>query len=692
MRSVSTLSPHQLNSADYTKMWSNIKENITDTLTHKQSSVTEMELYHLIYTISIAPGEMWRILQANILSYLSKHCSNVAESLSSREVMSQKLEIYVAEFANYQNALKHTEKFCKYLTTYYLHESISECGKRIWLDTVFTQHSKEIMGEAMELIHKIRDAKTPNDTRGKSYDQITLDSFREVLLSSGYNAQVSRENYEMFENAYITDFENLTKTLENIDGQKFVESALKLEETEEKNVWVNLDKSTIEKGKAVTNTLWVKKIGCVGKLLLEGLNENETLVELIYNGMKKSVDQTIIEDLRKEYAGWIVSVAFTAIKNFVGDRTLWVERLVEILHKVNHSLDLLHNDLSFIQTAEITLKNILVAAPHKNTENNPMYIAQYIHDSLRVSSSQVHKLSNPPKTKFTPLEVIDLSCYLQDHDIFDDWYLKLLAKRLLSHEVQDLKTEESIINRLREISGVSYATKLGRMFSDITMSSKLTQEFSAQTKSEILDVSICTGGTWPLKPSENIDLPEVMKNLSGTFEHFYKKRFESRKLQWVLNVSTVCLTWEHGGQKRKVVLPSIAAAIVLFVSTGQKFKNEGEVFTTYQSMIKSGVLTQDGKISEQFVNGHYHRVSVAERKGDDKIKEDRTAWGEAVCVRLMKRLKRCNEREFINLVIKEKAAFIPTEAFVQSVIEKLIEKEYIEREKGKSGIIKYVYA
>ncbi|EKE38366.1 hypothetical protein ENUP19_0041G0059 [Entamoeba nuttalli] len=669
------LSPKALSTTEYNKLWKFIDSNLVLLFSSEPTKISEMELYHFVYVISIAPGELWKTLYSNLILFLNHFCESICCKMSVKPITN----LYIQEYLKYECALKKMEKICKYLTTYYLHESIVDSGKRIWKELVFKPNSFEIINECLSYLNEIRQSKI---------DQSFLCTFRDCLLSLGATSQASRENYEIFEDEYIKDFELHSSSLLKYSQRDFLEQVTIMEKIEEERVWVSLENTTKARAKKILNDIWLKKSDCVSQLLLQGLDKENDLVEMIFNGCKRAIDSSLLEKLRGIYAKWILTIAYKKLDNFTGDRNGWIEKLVDVLRCINKSLDLFHNDLSFIQTAQITMKNIMSSVPHKNTPNNAMYIALYLHDLLRKHYSNSTCLQ--PTLNYSSVEVLDLSNYLQDKDVFEEWYLKLLAKRLLNKEAINTRMEENIINKLREMSGVSYATKLGRMFSDIASSISLTNDFNNSIRSTILDVSIGTGGTWPLKPSENIELPPLMNDLLSSFEFFYKRKYESRKLQWVMNMSTTQIEWKYNGELKKVTLPTLAIALVISKSDGFQMKNEGEVYTMYQALIKSEIFDSSGNITSSFLQGYHKKLGITEQKTSEKIKEDRSAWGEAVCVRLMKKMKKCRELDLINMVIKEKAPFIPTEQFVQNVIEKLIEKEYIERDKIK-GVLNYLY-
>lgn len=67
--------------------------------------------------------------------------------------------------------------------------------------------------------------------------------------------------------------------------------------------------------------------------------------------------------------------------------------------------------------------------------------------------------------------------YLEDKDVFQKFYSKMLAKRLISGLSASEDAEANMISRLKEACGTDYTTKLQKMFQDITLCKDLNESF-----------------------------------------------------------------------------------------------------------------------------------------------------------------------------------------------------------------------
>ena len=67
--------------------------------------------------------------------------------------------------------------------------------------------------------------------------------------------------------------------------------------------------------------------------------------------------------------------------------------------------------------------------------------------------------------------------YVDDRDVFQKFYSKMLAKRLVYDSSASEDAEASMISKLKEACGFEYTSKLSRMFTDMTVSKDLNDAF-----------------------------------------------------------------------------------------------------------------------------------------------------------------------------------------------------------------------
>lgn len=60
--------------------------------------------------------------------------------------------------------------------------------------------------------------------------------------------------------------------------------------------------------------------------------------------------------------------------------------------------------------------------------------------------------------------------YVEDKDVFQKFYIKMFAKRLVTEQSQSAEAESNMISKLKQMCGFEYTNKLQRMFTDMNLS------------------------------------------------------------------------------------------------------------------------------------------------------------------------------------------------------------------------------
>merc|ERR1719226_455661 len=78
-------------------------------------------------------------------------------------------------------------------------------------------------------------------------------------------------------------------------------------------------------------------------------------------------------------------------------------------------------------------------------------------------------------------QVVSLFAHLKDKDIFLDFYKRALSKRLLNKLSVSTDTEDAFITKLKVECGQQAIQKLASMFTDMTLSDGLQEEYNKQS-------------------------------------------------------------------------------------------------------------------------------------------------------------------------------------------------------------------
>ena len=323
---------------------------------------------------------------------------------------------------------------------------------------------------------------------------------------------------------------------------------------------------------------------------------------------------------------------------------------------------------------------------------------------------------------------------LQAKDIFEAFYKKDLAKRLLWNRVVSMDVEKQVCSLLKAECGNAYTSKIEGMFQDIEFSRETTniykqsQPVSAPSESGSsveMDVQVLTTGYWPVYAQyPNLNLPESLRKPQENFENHYKSKYQGRRMTWQFALGH-CIVRCSGFPKVYELVVSLCHALVLVqFSTGSRLtigelmgkigledRDEMERILQSLSMAKEGTrilrkLDYDAdpqkkrkirnnvddkdvfEINERF-ESNQRRIRITniiaketkeERdKTVEAVSRDRLYLIDAVLVRIMKARKTILHQALIPQVLEQ--VKVPAQpADVKKRIESLIEREYMERD------------
>lgn len=192
--------------------------------------------------------------------------------------------------------------------------------------------------------------------------------------------------------------------------------------------------------------------------------------------------------------------------------------------------------------------------------------------------------------------------YIEDKDVFQKFYSRMLAKRLVQGLSASDDAETSMISKLKEACGFEYTNKLQRMFQDMQISKDLNSAFK-EWQSDKLDTDelkasvdatyhILGTGFWPLNPPTTpFAPPQIISKTYERFALFYNNKHQGRKLTWLWHLCR--------GEIRANYLKAAAgnkAAYTFQVSTYQMailllFNDSDTV--TYEEMEQGTKLTKE---------------------------------------------------------------------------------------------------
>ena len=145
------------------------------------------------------------------------------------------------------------------------------------------------------------------------------------------------------------------------------------------------------------------------------------------------------------------------------------------------------------------------------SSKSPELLAKYISVLLQKSSK------NPEEAELedTLNQCMIVFKYIEDKDVFQKFYSKMLAKRLVNHMSASDDAEASMISKLKQACGFEYTSRLQRMFQDIGVSKDLNENFKRHPTSTDMDIDfsiqVLSSGSWPLQQSCMVSLPTELE-------------------------------------------------------------------------------------------------------------------------------------------------------------------------------------
>ncbi|XP_050500268.1 cullin-4B-like [Diabrotica virgifera virgifera] len=318
--------------------------------------------------------------------------------------------------------------------------------------------------------------------------------------------------------------------------------------------------------------------------------------------------------------------------------------------------------------------------------------------------------------------------FIHGKDVFEAFYKKDLAKRLLVGKSASVDAEKSMLSKLKQECGGAFTSKLEGMFKDMELSNDINSSFKFYLKSSDLQlapidmtVNILTMGFWPTYLTMDVIFPEQFTKFQDTFNNYYLSRYSGRKLQWqpALHHCILKATFKTG--KKELVVSLFQTLVILLFNEYEEISfgdiktatniEDGELRRTLQSLAcgKVRILNKIPKgrniensdkfrLNNEFYNKLFkitiNQVQIKEtakeqKDTEERVFQDRQYQIDAAIVRIMKMRKALSH----NLLISELYAqlkFPVKPADLKKCIESLIDREYMERDKNKPNEYNYV--
>ncbi|KAK2105142.1 Cullin-2 [Saguinus oedipus] len=370
-------------------------------------------------------------------------------------------------------------------------------------------------------------------------------------------------------------------------------------------------------------------------------------------------------------------------------------------------------------------------------------LAKYCDNLLKKSAKGMTE--NEVEDRLTSF--ITVFKYIDDKDVFQKFYARMLAKRLIHGLSMSMDSEEAMINKLKQACGYEFTSKLHRMYTDMSVSADLNNKFNNFIKNQD------TAGAWPLTqaPSSTFAIPQELEKsvqmelvdllspevqevaeIPGQLLKDTMRNDELREDKTSPDESPNYSFLHYRAQTCEVKMNYLGKPYVAMVTTYQmavllafnnsetvSYKelqdstqmNEKELTKTIKSLLDVKMINHDSEKEDIDAESSFSlnmnfsskrtkfKITTSMQKDTPQemeqtrsaVDEDRKMYLQAAIVRIMKARKVLRHNALIQEVISQsRARFNPSISMIKKCIEVLIDKQYIERSQASADEYSYV--
>ncbi|KXN72068.1 Cullin-domain-containing protein [Conidiobolus coronatus NRRL 28638] len=343
-----------------------------------------------------------------------------------------------------------------------------------------------------------------------------------------------------------------------------------------------------------------------------------------------------------------------------------------------------------------------------------------------------------PEVKLS--NMIVLFKYIDDKDLFQKFYSRLLAKRLINNLSISEDQETLMVQKLKTECGPEYTTVLQRMITDLQVNRDLNNLFKAylssiEFKSVIsTNFMILTTGAWPLNNSSSstttttnlrseFRVPEILNSSITAFQTYYHSQHTGRKLNWLWHLSKADITLNYLPKKYELNCSLYQMSLLYLFNdletlTLDQIQTQlqlplSDILNILKSLIDNKLLnpiespldqnlpkTQEFSLNLNYNNKRFKlkltqstaaEVQMEDKETVKKVEEDRKLYLQSVVVRIMKSRKVLTHTQLVQEVFElTQSQFKPSVPFIKQTIESLIDKQYMERSETNRDSYSYL--
>ncbi|KAG0368158.1 Cullin-2 [Gamsiella multidivaricata] len=702
-------------------------------------TVSGMGMYQLVYDIcNSVPKPFYERLYCAIADFLCEYAIGVRQAIL---VQDEVVPIYAMYWRKYSVATNYLNAICEYLNglivkqrkgpgisekrpfvgqSRYPRQDVQALANQVWREHVVMEikHRKQnrLMYQIFETIRQDREGKQVNSS-------VVHDAVLSLVSLNAKTDQPLELYIEEFETPYIAQTKAYYKAESNIKLSsctisQYMRSAID-----------RLAQEGIRNTRYCHPTSHARIIQeCEAQYISEHRKSIQTEFERMIASERMEEDG--ITPLLATFEKYITTVGRDIIlglgASIAKDPREYVERLIELhLKYMQMCARVFTNDAAFVAAVDKAFRTVVNDTATNAAARSPEVMARYTDTMLR--KKQKTGLSESEiEDRLT--RVVILFKYIDDKDLFQKFYSRVLAKRLIFDASLSAESEANMISRLKSACGHEYTSKLQRMFTDMTISSDLNAGFKEWLQGNDLSngvdfsILVLTAGSWPVNSTQPLEFqcPDELQKSITNFTTYYDNRHSGRKLSWFWHWCRADVRVNYLDKRYELSLSLYQFAVLAVFNSGDSYKVseirdqtkliEFELIRVVKSLVDANLLIlEDGgsnvtlstvlKLNMAFSNkrtklkisGGLQADTPQETTATLKaVDEDRRLCIQASIVRIMKSRRVLSHMQLVQEVIEQcKTRFSPNVPMIKKCIEQLLDKQYIER--AENSLDRYVY-
>ena len=491
--------------------------------------------------------------------YLTDHLKEVGKKSESHSDEAL-LTFYIREWKRYTDAAKFNNHLFRYLNRHWVKREMDEGKKNIydvytlhlvkWKDVFFKEIQEKVMDAVLKLVEKQRN--------GETIDQLQIKAIVDSFVSLGLDENDStKSTLEVYRAYFERPFLAATKTYYNNESKRFVaensiveymkKAESRLDEEKER-VGLYLHPDVMKRLMDTCNEALITNHSIILRDEFQVLLDRERTEDLgrmykLLSRIKEGLDP-----LRNRFEAHVRKAGLAAVEKVAAngenfEPKVYVDALLEIHTKYQSLVNVAFGGESeFVRSLDNACKEFVNRNQvcKSSSTRSPELLAKYTDQLLKKGA----KAADESDVEEMLVHIMVVFKYIEDKDVFQKFYSRMLAKRLVHANSVSDDAETSMISKLKEACGYEYTNKLQRMFQDVQISKDLNTSYKEwhdkilrdSNEKRTLDTTyqILGTGFWPLNaPNTPFSPPAEVQSAMASFSSFYDNKHNGRKLTWL---------------------------------------------------------------------------------------------------------------------------------------------------------------